>query len=263
MLIYIADDEPLLLDDLYDAVHAAEPTAVVKTFGWAKPLLDELKLEPVKPDIAFLDIEMPGMSGMEVARELRRLSPGTRLVFATGFTQYAAEAFSIRADGYVMKPVSKEKIRAELDHLRPMLEIQPPKRIRAQCFGNFEVFADGEPMRFQYSKTRELLAYLVHRKGTLCTNGEIMAALWEDESGEEQKKDYFKKLRNDLRCQLENKGLEQILIRQHGMLGIAADEIDCDYYNWLSGKPEAQNAYQGEYMSHYSWSEVTLGTLEK
>lgn len=261
MLIYLADDEQLLLDVLTSAVHTAEPSAETKAFEWADPLLNELKRSNDRPDVAFLDIEMPGMSGMELARELRRLSPSTRIVFVTGFQQYAAEAFSIRADGYVMKPVSAKKLRDELDFLRPLMDKRPPKRIRAQCFGNFEVFLDGEPMPFKRGKTRELLAYLINRKGVLCTNGEIIAALWGDESGEERKKDYYKKLRNDLLSLLESKGLGNVLIQRHGMLGIDANEIDCDYYDWLQGKPEATNAYQGEYMNQYSWSELTLGTL--
>lgn len=261
MLIYIADDEPLLLEDLKFAVQAAEPLAKIKAFEWSNPLLEELKKDNRKPDIAFLDIEMPGMTGMELAKEMKKKSPNTRLVFVTGFTQYAVEAFSMHADGYVMKPVTKEKIQAELIHLRPMLEHTPPKRIRAQCFGNFEIFLDGEPMQFQYTKTKELLAYLINRHGAMCSNGEIQAILWEDEGGEDRKKEYYKKLRTDLRNQLEEKGLGEILLQQRGMLGIAANDIECDYYNWLEGKAETGNTYQDEYMSQYSWSETTIGTL--
>lgn len=76
--------------------------------------------------------------------------------------------------------------------MRPFLEKKLSKRIRAHCFGNFEIFIDGEPMHFQYSKSRELMAYLISRNGALCTNGEVMAVLWEDESGDERKKEYFK-----------------------------------------------------------------------
>lgn len=177
MLIYIADDEPMLLGDLRDAVSAAAPTAQIKEFEWAQPLLGEINTQKDSPDVAFLDIEMPEMSGLELARELKRTSPLTKLVFVTGFTQYAVEAFSLHADGYVMKPVSVEKNRAELDNLFRASPAETLKRLRVQCFGNFEVFLDGEPMRFQYRKTKELLAYLVNRRGAMCSNGEIMAAL--------------------------------------------------------------------------------------
>lgn len=259
MLIYLADDEPLLLDDLNDAVHEAEPSAKIKTFSRGKALINEVRTEKDKPQVIFMDIEMPGMSGIELAKELKNLSPSTRLVFVTGFRSYAVEAFSVRADGYMMKPVSAEKIREELDHLRPVLGISPPKRIRAQCFGNFEVFLDGEPIRFQYSKTRELMAYLVSRNGALCSNGEIMAALWEDKSND----GYVRRLRSDLHNQLDINGLGRILVQQRGLLGILEDEIDCDYYDWLAGKQGSDNIYQGEYMSQYSWAETICGTLRK
>lgn len=261
MLIYIADDEPLLLEDLHDAVQCAEPAAQIRAFAWAQPVLDALKQGSQKPDVAFLDIEMPGMSGMELARAFRQISPQTRLVFVTGFTQYAVEAFSIHADGYIMKPVTPQLLRAELRHLQPLLAVQPQKRIRARCFGSFEVYLDGEPMTFQYNKTRELFAYLISRNGALCSNGEIMAALWEDESGEERKKEYYKKLRADLRQRLETRGLGDVLVQQRGMLGITAKEIDCDYFNWLKGKPESGSPYSGEFMRQYSWSEALIGSI--
>ena len=228
MLIYAADDEPLLLEDLKDSILQAEPSARVESFSWASPLLEQMKAEKTKPDAAFLDVEMPGMSGMELAREIKRISPGTRLVFVTGFRRYAVEAFAIRADGYVMKPVTVEKIQNELVHIRPFLQQKPPKRIRAHCFGNFEIFIDGDPMHFQYSKSRELMAYLVSRNGALSRNGEIMAVLWEDESVEERKKEYFKKLRGDIRAQLESCGLGEVMVQQRGLLGIDPEEIECE-----------------------------------
>jgi two-component SAPR family response regulator len=263
MLIYIADDEPLLLDDLYDAVLQAEPSADVKSFDWSKPLLAALAQEKIRPAIVFLDIEMPGMSGMELAEELKRISPQTKIIFVTGFQQYAVEAFSIHADGYLMKPVTADKIHKEMDHLRPQLKAGMSKRLRAQCFGNFEIFIDDEPMHFQYTKTRELLAYLISRNGALCSNGEIMAVLWEDESVEERKKEYFKKLRSDLRNQFESKEIEDILIQQRGFLGISADKINCDYYDWINHKSDIKNAYPMGFMSQYSWAENIFNIPEK
>ena len=57
---------------------------------------------------------------------------------------------------------------------------QPMKKnkVRFQTFGNFEVFIDGQPVKFKYNMTKEMLAYLVDRNRALCTNNEIMAVLW-------------------------------------------------------------------------------------
>jgi two-component system, LytTR family, response regulator len=105
------------------------------------------------------------------------------------------------------------------------------------------------------------LAYLVNLHGALCSNGELLAILWEDQCGEESKKEYYKKLRMDLRKQLEDKGLGEVLLQQRGMLGIASDLIDCDYYDWLEGRTDTGNIYQDQYMSQYSWSENIINTL--
>ena len=77
------------------------------------------------------------------------------------------------------------------------------------------------------------------------------------------KKEYLTKIRSDLRNNFETNGLGKILVYQRGMLGVATDEIDCDYYDWLNGKPNSLASYHGEYMSQYSWSEMTVGKMGK
>lgn len=88
-----------------------------------------------------------------------------------------------------------------------------------------------------------------------------MAALWEDESSDERKKIYFRRLRSDLHTQLDN-NVDTILAQQRGMLGVATNEIDCNYYDLLIGKPGAANSYRGKYMAQYSWAETTSGMLK-
>ena len=76
----------------------------------------------------------------------------------------------LRASGYIMKPVTVEKVKAELEALR--YPIVPKKNVllRVQCFGNFDVFLpSGEHVRFERSRSKEIFAYLVHRQGTSCT----------------------------------------------------------------------------------------------
>lgn len=79
----------------------------------------------------------------------------------------------------------------------------PGKRVRMQTFGNFEVYVDGKPLEFKYSRTKEMLAYLVDRQGALCTMAEIQAVLFEDEMGHES---YIKSLRRDLQVTLDEAG---------------------------------------------------------
>lgn len=77
--------------------------------------------------MAFLDIEMPGMSGIALAQRLKELCPRGNLIFVTGFSQYMAEAFQLHASGYIRKPVTVKAVEEELRNLRyPVQERQHP-----------------------------------------------------------------------------------------------------------------------------------------
>jgi len=89
-----------------------------------------------------------------------------------------------------------------------------------------------------------------------------MGILWGDEASD-SKRSYLKNLRTDLSSALEHSGYPNVLIRRRGQIAVVPEEIDCDYYDWLKGKPSAINAYRGEYMVQYSWSEFTNSQLEK
>ena len=68
-----------------------------------------------RPDIALLDIRMPGIDGIEAAHHLNKLDPPPAIVFATAYDQYAIDAFEARAIGYVLKPVRRERLAAALE----------------------------------------------------------------------------------------------------------------------------------------------------
>ena len=253
MTILAVDDEKLALQALSDAIQAAAPAAELHSFRWSEDALAFAQKNHV--DAAFLDVAMPGENGVQVAKTLTLFQPQINIIFVTGFGQYRDAAFDLHASGYLMKPVTAEKVRVELEHLR--YAVQSRKRVRVQTFGNFEVFLDGSPMEFKYSKTKELLAYLVDRRGALCTVGEMMSILFEEDRGHEA---YFKSLRRDLLDAMDAAGCSQVISQQRGRLGIVPGQIDCDYYDYLNGKEKT--AYTGEYMTQYSWGEYTHGQLE-
>lgn len=69
-------------------------------------------------DVAFLDIQMRSMTGLELAKQLKERQPNVNIIFVTGFSEYTGEAIQLHASGYIEKPVTEEKIRRELDNLR-------------------------------------------------------------------------------------------------------------------------------------------------
>lgn len=101
-----------------------------------------------------------------------------------------------------------------------------------------------------------MLAYLVDRKGALCTMGKIAGVLFEDEGGYES---YLKSLRKDLIDIVNEAGCGDVIIHQRGKMGIVPDKIECDYYDWCSGKQSAAGSYCGEYMMQYSWGNIREG----
>lgn len=254
MKIIALDDEPLALESLLDAIHKAAPDADCQGFEYAEDVLDAA--QKTGCDVAFLDVEMSGMNGVGLAEQLKALNPAVNIIFCTGFTRYRGEAFALHASGYLLKPITPEKVRMELAELRR--PVQTRHRLRVQCFGNFEVYLDDAPLNFHYSRTKELLAYLIDRCGALCTNGEIAAVLFEDD----EHKNYFQKLRQDLRTTLEEAGCAEVLTQQRGSLAIVPDELDCDYYAWRENALP-RSSYQGEYMAQYSWAETTNSLLHR
>lgn len=259
MKIIAVDDEENALDALSGAIIKASPDTELNSFRKVSEALDFVKQNGC--DVAFLDIEMRVMNGIELAKKIKGINPKINIVFVTGYSQYMQEAFSLYVSGYVMKPVTPDKVLRELANLRNPIQTQSRKRVRVQTFGNFEVFVDGKPLKFSYAKTKELFAYMVDRKGAFCTNGEIMSVLWEDEEGLTKRRSYVSNLRSDLMKTLEKYLCKNIVDKQRGNISVIPEEIECDYFDWLNSKAYAINAYQGEYMSQYSWAEITLGEI--
>ncbi|MDO4273203.1 MAG: response regulator [Eubacteriales bacterium] len=261
MKAILVDDEQIALDNLKITLEEFQEITEINCFRTAAKTLDWLGENSA--DIAFLDINMKKMDGLVLAKKLKELCPACAVIFVTGYSEYALQAIQMHASGYLLKPVSKESVRKELDYILSMKrDVSGHKRIQVQCFGNFEVFTDGMPMKFQYSKTKELLAYLVDRKGAYCTNGELMGILWEEKSDKVKKYSYFRDLRSDLLKAFSAAGCADAIQKQRGMIAVVPEKIDCDYYDWLEGKIEAVNRYEGEYMAQYSWGELTLGIIK-
>ena len=254
MRIIAVDDEKIALEALAGAIKAIVAEDEVVTFRYPEDALEYAKENFC--DIAFLDIEMVGMSGTELAEKLKEYNSEINIVFCTGYGNYRDKAFELHASGYLVKPITPEKVKRELENLRrPILE---KKRLKVQTFGNFEVYLNGKPLNFKYRRTKELFAYLVDRGGSMCSVGEIIGILFEDESGRE---DYFQKLRRDLLTTLEEAGCESVILHKRGMLGVVITEIQCDYYDCLNGKKDFATSYFGEYMSQYSFAEYTNAQL--
>lgn len=260
MLIYAIDDEKIALSELSEAIKTAIPDAEVKEITRPREALLRLQTKGERPALVFSDIRMPQTDGLELAVTIKRASPNTKIIFVTGYSEYALDAFRVHANGYLLKPVTAESIRKEIAFLE--LPYQPgASRLTVQCFGSFEVFYNGALLEFKRRQTKELLAYLIDRNGASCTAEEVVAVLWEDEADLRKAKHRLRNLISDLRSVLRSVGQEKALIRSSGKLAVRRDAVDCDYYRMLDGDMSAVNAYRGEYMTQYIWAQLTEGKL--
>ena len=258
MKILVLDDEQLSLYGLSSAVRKADPYAEV--FEFQDPQEAVSFLDTVSIDTAFLDIELRLTNGIEVAKELKKKNPLINIIFVTGYREYMEAAFSIHASGYVLKPVTTEKIRKELENLRNPVQ-QKKKPVFIRTFGEFEVFRDDVPLQFSYAKTKELLAVLVDAGGAMCTIGRIMDTLWDGDDSIDKHRSYLSNLFSDLQRVLKENNCEEILLRRRGQAGIDRNKVECDYFDFLRGVSGSENLFHGEYMNQYSWGEYTLAKL--
>lgn len=255
MLIFVLDDEPRILEDTRAMIEKVEPLAEIRAFTRPKAALAAVTDEGLSPDIVFSDIEMPGMKGLVFARKLKTLCPFSRIVFVTGYEQYALEAFRVRAQGYLLKPVREEALREELSYV-PHEDPPPRDKLVVKCFGHFDIFWRGKPVVFQRKQSKELFAYLVDREGAACSSGEIALALWDEWTEREAELNRIRVLVNDIRSTLKLIGMEAVLTREHRLLAVRRELLDCDYYKMLEGDMDAVNSYHGEYMTDYSWADL-------
>lgn len=262
MKILAVDDEKLQLDNLVTAIKSASKNSEVYSFTNPIEAWEWAKQNEI--EIAFLDISMPGIDGIELGKRLKSKNPVVNIIFATAYNEYVGMANDLRYSGYLLKPVTKEKVEQELADLRhPMIKKVSNKAISVKCFGTFEVFYEGLPLKFERGKTKELLAFLVDRKGASVNVNEIVCHLWEDNIDDKKNHNYLRKLLGDLRNTLKKIGYEDLLIKSYNKYAIDTSLIDCDYYDYENNEPWAVRSFKGEYMTQYSWAEETTSNFYK
>ena len=173
------DDEKLQMEYTVSMCRELPGLDDVQGFTRAKDALEWL--EHNDADLALLDIDLPGMNGIDLAAEIKKKKPDTAVIFLTGFSQYAVDAFAVRASGYLLKPIVREKLAEEVAYaLAGKKESSAPPHVMVQTFGSFDIFVDGRLVTFRMARCKELLAYLVDREGGSVTRPEAFAILWED-----------------------------------------------------------------------------------
>ncbi len=115
-VIIVVDDEMVILRGFVHILEDTLPNTEVYGFQSAKDALSFAKSNRI--DVAFLDIELTGESGLSLGKELSKQNPRINIIFLTGHSEYALDALGMHSSGYLMKPLTPRKIRDEIAHLR-------------------------------------------------------------------------------------------------------------------------------------------------
>lgn len=257
MNIIIIDDEMAALSTfLYDIIK--DHTITYKLF-LSEPHAAIEYVSSHFVDAAFLDICMPEMNGIVLAERLVRVNPAIKIVFITGFAQDTADIkrrIGKNLLGFCNKPYDKDLMRNYIGQIRE--QEQSRRDISIRTFGCFDLFVNDVPVKFSYSKSKELLALLVNKNGAFLPLDEAVAYLWP-----EKQAGYAKNLYRDavyrLRMVLRENNLLPLITVTRAAVAINKENIDCDYWRYLNGE---QVQFSGSYMPNYDWSLETQSQIE-
>ena len=220
-------------------------------------------LEENTADVALLDIDMPDMNGIELAGRIKLIHPNISIIFLTGYSKYAVDAFQIHASGYLLKPVNREELAVEMAYALSGKTEEATVHISVKTFGGFDVFVDGKEVLFKQSKCKELLAVLIDRRGSSMTRAEVFAIIWEDRQYDRSMQKQLDVIIRATRNTLREYGIEDIFVLKGGKMRIRPELLDCDMYRFFDGDVAAFNAYRGEYMNPYSWASMSEGFITR
>lgn len=204
-IIYVDDEKPAIDNFRLTVAHFPE-IKELHTFQSGEAALDFVKTNTI--DAAFLDMEMPGIHGLELAKALKAHDHEIRVVFVTAFGKYALEAFGVDATGYLLKPYTSSDIRKEL--AKCTYKHLPSHRVVVETIPSLSVMVDGVPLYISGGKPREMFALLVDCGKNGFTMSEAIACLWPERPADAKTQSLCRMTWKRLADILENAGVAHI-----------------------------------------------------
>lgn len=257
MKIIYVDDEKIQLENFRLSVEEMEGIDSLKLFDNSPEALAWAQSHPV--DVAFLDIEMPHMKGIDLARKLKAINRKTSIIFVTAYEQYAVEAFQVKAAGYLLKPYSRKDIISELENAAFLAGKSVGRRVCITTMPDFLVTVDGKNIFKGHSKQEELFALLVNRGSTGITKGDAIGSL---SDGKPLSDSAYWSWQFRLKNILEEAGIADLVITSGNTKYLDMERVDCDFYRMLNGDEEIIKKYSGKYLERYAWAEERIAQLD-
>lgn len=186
MRVILIDDEKPALAHIEWLFERDGRLQVAAKFTSARDGIQDVRNTPAQ--IVFLDINMPGLNGLEAAEHIRSINPDIRIVYITAYSEYAIEAFEHNALDYLLKPVHPERFKKTItrimeDYSRGKPENQPLPGRQVLCFKRLAFHDDGKTntsLRLRTLKAQELFAFLLHYKDQWVAKQQLLDTLWPD-----------------------------------------------------------------------------------
>ena len=254
MRIAVIDNDSFLLAETCDVIKKVRTPDKVYAFTEGLKLLEFIIENPC--EVIFMDPYLEDIDGGILAEEIKEVLPRVNIIFLTEHDEFYRKAMEIRASGYVLKPLREVDVREEFKNLRYKADRGDEVLAQIECFGNFEVkTAKGEKIHFERKKSKEMFAYLVHRKGTEITLRDAAAILFEDESFDEKHQNYMQKIISSMMKTLREYGVEDVIDKQFNSMKIRTDKVECDYYHFIETGAELGFEKEQSYMENYTWAD--------
>lgn len=241
----------LLVDDEEHALNMLqmllERSGDIEVIGRANNGFDALgRIGELRPDVAFLDIEMPGMNGIELADRVGNEYPDIQIVFVTAYDRYAITAFEQAAVDYLLKPLEKERLAKTIERVKREsakrgglttlparaedkgVESEPPK-LKVRLLGDISVIgADRERLKWRTGKEKELFVFLAMQIGERTHRDVLIEALWPGENYQRAKV-YLHTCVSLLRKDLRQIGFEDVLKYEGEKYFLRCELLETDY----------------------------------
>jgi two-component SAPR family response regulator len=276
----LVDDERLALAQLKKLLE--RDIGDIEVIGmYTDPLQVCDQAQKLRPDAVFLDIQMPGIDGLELGERLQSAVPEAEIVFVTAYDQYAVQAFELHALDYLMKPVQLDRLQKTIDRLKDRsftgcesgTAEEPPV---ISCFHQIKFqLPGGQPLsvKWRTSKAQELFAYLLHHRDRTVDRETLFELLWPDFDSIRAAKQLYTTIYH-IRQTLKSAGLQAVTIHSGELevgYKLTIGEARLDVAEWearlkrlpaleaghLEEHEQVLRMYKGHYLGEveYLWAE--------
>ncbi|WP_158233709.1 response regulator [Sporosarcina sp. P21c] len=227
----LVDDEPLALQLLTHKLATFKEVQVLKTFTNSLHLLEDIK--DLSFNVAFLDISMPGIDGIDLAEHLLSIDPTIKIVFVSAYRDYAIQAFELNSIDFILKPFTNERLEKTITRLTQALSsasiLQPEsgKQLEIQCFQEFIVQYKQEFVKWKTIKIKELFAYFLTHHKELIHRDVLIETLWPDTEYSKAKIQLHTTL-SHLRKTLESLGFSKVIVFTNQSYRLELVNFHCD-----------------------------------